>query len=531
MEISVYFRPLRRWWWLLLASTLLATASSYWYIRQQPSLYEATTTLMIGQGFDDPNPTGGELLASQQLAETYAELAQRRLVREQTMAALGLTQLPEYSAYPLPNRQLLEILVVDTDPQRAQAVANELANQLILQSPTAPRPEEQEREAFINDQLTRLQANIQQTQSDIAAKQVELESEFSALEISELQSEIAALETKLDTLQFNYTSLLASTTAGAINTIEVIEPAILPLEPNSSDKLLMVLSASALALALAIGTAYLLDYFDNTVRTPEDVTPVNGVAQLPSIPEFKSDGSSVAVLAHDAPLSPVVDAFRALRTGLYAAMANRPGKIFLITSAAPREGKSTVAANLAAILAEGGKRVLLIDADLRRPMQHKLFNVSGDYGLAELLVTLEGHERPNGSGEMIERVIQKLKPANLGLIAAGSNLADGARLLGSDTMKMLLETVSQHVNYVIIDSPPLLAVADPFMLSTQVDGVVLVASASSIPRKQVEQALHRLSDANANVVGVVLNRQKASTDGYYYYQYYRAYAEHPNSKN
>jgi polysaccharide biosynthesis transport protein len=525
MELNVYLRPLRRWWWLLLVSTLLAAASSYWYVSQQPSLYEATTTLMIGQGFEDPNPTGMEFALSQQLTETYADLVQRQPVREQTMTALGLTELPVYIAQPLPNRQLLEIVVVDTNPQMAKAVADELANQLILQSPTAPRPEDQEREAFIDEQLTSLQTNIQQTQSDIATKRVELESAFSALEIRELQTELAALQTKLDTLQSNYAALLANTSEGAANTITVIEPATLPLEPNDSEKPLTVLSASALAFALAVATAYLLEYLDNTVRTPEDVAVVNGVAHLPGIPKFPANSSKIPVLAQDAALSPVTDAFRALRTGLYAAMANKPGKIFLITSAAPKEGKSIIAANLAAVLAEGGKRVRLIDADLRRPRQHKLFNVASDSGLADLLVALEGHDRSNGSGEMIERVTKKLDMANLGLITAGSNPVEGTRLLGSDTMKMLLQTISQHVDYVIIDSPPLLAVADPFMLSTQVDGVILVASASSIPRKQVEQALHRLSEANANVVGVVLNHQETSVEGYQYYQYYHAYAD------
>jgi capsular exopolysaccharide synthesis family protein len=525
MELGAYFKPLKRWWWLLLVSTLLATAASYWYVSQQPPLYEARTTLMVGsRTFEDPNPSGNELALSQQLTATYADLAQRRSVREQTMAVLGLTSLPEYRAFPLPNTQLLGISVVDTDPQRAKAVADELVHQLVLQSPTAPKPAEQEREAFINDQLVSLQANIQQTESEITAKQIELESAFGALEISKLQNDIAALQTKLSTLQSNYAALLASTKGGAINTIEVIEPATLPLAPTDSGKVQVILIAAAIALALATGTAYLLDYLDDTVRTAEDLARVNRFASLPSIPEFQWDGGTIPVLAQDAPRSPVTDAFRALRTGLYAATANKPGKIFLITSAAPKEGKSVVAANLAAMLAQGEKNVLLIDADLRRPMQHKLFGVSGAYGLAELLIALEGHGRSNGKGELIEsviqkypeEVIQKIGLTRLRLIVAGSNLA-ATGLLGSDTMKVLLETVSRHVDYVIIDSPALLAVADALMLSTQVDGVVVVASTGSTPRKELEQTLRRLGDVHANVVGVVLNRQKVSVDGYYSY--------------
>src|SRR5687768_14227278 len=129
MDIQAYLRPVFRWWWLILAATLLAAVSSYLQVRQQPPLYVASTTLIIGRAFDDPNPTGSELTLGQQLAETYADLAQRRVVREATMTALGLTSLPEYSASPLPNRQLLEITVIDTSPERAKAVADELANQ------------------------------------------------------------------------------------------------------------------------------------------------------------------------------------------------------------------------------------------------------------------------------------------------------------------------------------------------------------------------------------------------------------------
>jgi succinoglycan biosynthesis transport protein ExoP len=514
MELSTYFRPLIRWWWLLLAATLLASVSSYLRVKDQPALYEARTTLMIGRAFENPNPTGSELALGQELAATYADLAGRQPVREQTMAALGLKSLPEYTATPLLNRQLLEIRVVDTDPQRAMAVANELANQLILQSPTSPKPEEQEREAFINRQLASLQANIEQTESDLSAKQVELESAFGALEINDLQDEIAALQTKLNDLQANYAALLANTTAGASNTIEVIEPATLPTAPTASGTTQFILVASAIAIALAAGTAYLLEYLDDTIRTTGDLARAGSFARLPSIPKFQQKRGSAPVIAQNAPRSPATDAFRALRTSLYAANANKPGKILLITSAAPREGKSVIAANLAAVLAQGEKRVLLIDADLHRPMQHKLYGVSGDYGLAEILTGLGGHAWPNGSGEMIKGGIQKIGPLRLDLIAAGSELADASGMLGSDTMKMLLDSLSEHVDYVIIDSPPLLAVADALMMSTQVDGVVLVASAGSSHRKQLEKALRSLSEVNANVVGVVLNRQEAGSDGY-----------------
>jgi non-specific protein-tyrosine kinase len=475
---------------------------------------------MVGTASEKPNPTGSELALGQELAATYADLALRQGVREKTMAALGLTALPDYIARALPNRPVLEIVVVDTDPSRAQAVANELAHQLVLQSPTSPKPEEQQQDAFVNNQLANLQVNIEQTEADITAKQADLENAIGALEISDLQDQISALQTKLSTLQSNYAALLANTRAGAVNTVEIIEPAALPAVPTDSGKTQIILVASAIAFALAAGTAYLLDYLDDTIRTPEDLGHIASFASLPSIPKFVWKGHGAPVIAEDVLHSPMTDAFRALRTSLYAATANKPGKILLITSAVPKEGKSIVAANLAAVLAQSEKSVLLIDADLRRPMQHKLYDISGTYGLAELLVALRGHTWPNGSAEMIEGVIQKIGPMRLDLIVAGSHLADASAFLGSETMKLLLDTVSQNVDYVIIDSPPLLAVADALVLSTQVDGVILVARAGSIHRKQLAKALRRLGDVKANVVGVVLNRQKAGADGYYQYYYH-----------
>ena len=244
MELELYLAPLRKWWWLLIVSVVLAAGTSLFMVLQQPPTYLTTATLIVGRGFEDPNPDGSEIYISAQLAQTYADLAERRHVREQTMSVLGLDDLPKYISRQVPNSQLLEIIVEDTDPQRALVVANELANQVILQSPTATEPEQQERNDFIESQLASLQTKIEETELEILDKQNQLDSAFSAREINDLGVEIAAQQSKLATLQSNYASLLSNTGEGASNTVSIYEPASFPQRPSGPQKTKTVLSAA-----------------------------------------------------------------------------------------------------------------------------------------------------------------------------------------------------------------------------------------------------------------------------------------------
>ena len=151
MELREILAPLLRWWWLIVAAVGVAVVSSLFTGLQQPPIYQSATTVMIGRAIDNPNPDYMQFYASQQLATTYAEIASRDIVRRGTMQALGLDWLPAYTVQPVPNTQLLEISVTDTDPVRASVVANEVANQLILQSPTAVRKTANDKNSSANN--------------------------------------------------------------------------------------------------------------------------------------------------------------------------------------------------------------------------------------------------------------------------------------------------------------------------------------------------------------------------------------------
>ena len=526
MDLNRYFDIIRRWWWLLAASTVLAALSSYLAVSQQPLTYEARTVLMLGRTIEDPNPSPAELNLGQQLATIYADLANMRAVREETMAALGLEWLPNYRARPLPNSMLIEIIVTDTSPERAQAVANELANQLILHSPTAPRPEDQEREAFVNEQLNSLQGNIEETEDLIQEKESELETAFSARDIQDLEQEIAALEDKLRTLQGNYAALLQNTQAGAINTLAVLEPAELPTRPVGIGWQLTVLAASAIGLVLAAAAAFVLDYLDDTVWTLEDMEQLTGLAVLPGIPLFEEgedEEIDARLVARHQPLTPISEAFRALRTAILSAGAYDHFRTMLITGAKPSDGKSVVASNLALVMAQSGLNVLLVDADLRRPMQHQLFDVSNERGLSDILLLLDLTDKFIDVDALLEDVIQPMPESRLHLLTGGSGTSNGLGSLSVSSLRTLLSILGERYDVVMLDSPPVLAVSDPAVLGTQVDGVLVVVDAGRTRGKELKQTIERLREVNSNLVGIVPNRLKSQDETYY--SYYGEYYE------
>ncbi len=512
MEISAYLAPLKKWWWLLLAATLVAAVSSYVATLQQLPIYQAHTTLMIGRTIEDPNPTSSEFYLAQQLAASYADIANREPLRNATMDKLEMTWLPQYLARAIPNNQLIEIAVTDVNPLRAQVVANELANQLILRSPTATRPEDQERQEFINNQLDSLQTQIIETQDEIAKLQAELGDLNSARQIADTQTQITALQTKLATLQGNFAALLSNTQQGAANTLTVVEPADLPSKPIGPQKGLSILLASAIGLVLASLAAYLIEYLDDTLKTPADISKALDLPVIGYISEIKQqDGDGVYVSNH--PRSPIAEAFRSLRNNLEFAQVETQIKTILVTGPEIAIGKTSVATNLAVILAQASKKVILMDADLRKPNLHSDLGIDNTEGLGNLFL-----------GETdIGDVIHPWKMTNLAVITSGDKLNNPAELLSSKKMDRILARLKEVADFIIIDGPPFV-VSDASILAQKVDGVLLVMRPGHT-RKAVAQAMmEQIHRSGARVLGVTLNRiTQRSAEYYGGFVYYSPY--------
>ncbi len=496
MKLNKYIFPLRKWWWLLVGSTLIAAIFSSVSVLRQPTIYQARTTLMIGTTINNPNPSTNELSLGQQLASAYANLANRELVYDATKDALGMTQLPEYIASALPNTQLIEIVVNDSDPQRAQTVANELAAQLMELSPMSAQSEERDRQEFVHERLNSLEEQIRETEAEIEKLQGDLVDAFSAQQISDIQAQINSLQSKLGAMENNYGLLLSNSQQGAINTLTIIAAAELPTRPIGPMKGLTILLAAAAGLLLAACEAYLLEYLDDTLKFPDDVERLFSAPIIGHIFEQGDGKNEVGVLNNADDLGqPIGEAFRGLRTNIEISQASRPLKTILVTSADIADGKTSVAANLALSLSQREKDVVLLDVDLRRPSIHEFFELSNDRGLVDLI----------SDTATISDVLEFKKDKRLAVLASGGTPVNPTELLSSKKMDQILSTLEEAADVVIIDGPPLI-VADSLVMASKVDGVLLVVRPGHTRLSLAQAAAEQIKMSGARTIGVVLNR-------------------------
>lgn len=296
----------------------------------------------------------------------------------------------------------------------------------------------------------------------------------------------------------------------------IIQRAVPPLAPSSPDVRRGLPLGILLALALGVGLAFLLEFLDNTFTKPEQIEHLVGLTFLGGVPSLDVDNRARIEGPTNLPAltgakSSVAEAYRALRTSILLSSADVQPQVILITSPGKSEGKSMTAANLATVMAQAGNRVVLVDCDLRKPKQHKNFNVKRDQGLSALLVARKME---------LNGFVQQTAQPNLDIITSGPIPPNPSELLGSKRMHALLDMLREAYDRVIIDTPPILAATDAAVLTPQVDGTVLVFRAGDTTRQMAQRAVKLLSDLNARITGVVLNEVMVGKNGYYYYDYY-----------
>lgn len=512
MEINAYLRPLVRWWRLIAIVTILAVVSSAVSVFLQPDLYVSRTTLVVGTTILDPNPDAGQIYIAQQLASIYADMAKREPIQVATMEALGIDWLPQYDAKVIPNTQMIEISVTDTNPRRAQIIANELANQLRAQSPAIGDTETGIRQEFIDQQLSSLQVQIQDTERKIEELQRSLIGLKSASQISNIEREINSLSQRLSTLRENYASLLANSQKGALNILSVVEPANLPTRAAGTNKFIIIALAAVFGFTLGAGAAYLLEFFDRTIRTTSDVEKVFNLPVIGYISEVADENSATYVARN--PDSILAENFRFLQSNIDFIRISNPIKTLLITSPLQGNGKTTIASNLALSFAQSEEKVLLVDADLRRPAVHTALKINKAPGLADVI-----RNTVNWQG-----VVQSLKGERIQVIPAGNVPSNITEVAGSKRIATILSELKKNFELIIVDAPPLI-ISDSFNLASRVDGVILVMVPGQTTIEQARTIKDQLDRAKAKMLGVVFNKISSSgTYTYDDYQYQSLYA-------
>lgn len=397
----------------------------------------------------------------------------------------------------------------------------------------------------LEDAKQRIVKNIE-TQFQVARKrEADLKSALGqskgeAIAQNRQSMELSLLKQKADTDRKMYEDLQQRLQQAEVESdfrpanIRIIESAFVPISPVKPNKTLNIGLSLLVGLGLGVGLAFFREYLNNTINTAEDVERIIKLPSLGAIPSLQSlaktqsfgasrnsmslaPSNSELVSGHE-PISSFAESYRALRTSLLLSSPERAPRTMLVTSSHPSEGKTTIVANTAISLAQTGARVLVLDADMRRPRCHKILNLKNETGLSTWL----SRDIP------FMHVIQEHDIPNLYAMTAGPIPPNPSELLSSVKLGVLIDQLLQHFDHIVIDSPPVIHVTDALIISPHVDGVVIVIKSSHTPREAVLRAKQALFDVNAKVFGVVLNCIDLNKENYYYnykYSYYHSYEE------
>ncbi len=524
MELREYWLILRRWLWLIVLGTVLAALTAFIVSYNTEPVYQSTVTMRIDPSTGRLTNEYAGLLVAEQLAGTYAQQMTMRPVMETAIQELanegrpiGMTpnQLAgTVTVSPVRDTQLIRLSVENTDPEMAAVIANQIADVFRFQNEQFEQDRFADSKQNLLNEMAKVEEELDATKVAIGALE-SLEDKA-----SEQDRELERLTVARNVQREAYSNLVASyeelriaeaSEASNVVVVESAAPNFAPIRPRTMQNTML---AAAVGGMLALGVVFLVEYLDDTVKTPDDVTMVTNLSTLGAIGQIEGTYAKDKLVTLLAPRSPLAEGYRALRTNIQFASVDGPLRTVLVTSPGPGEGKSTTAANLAVVLAQAGRQVILVDADLRRPNLHRFFELPNGQGLTTALLDFQ---------TPAIRHVQPTAMPGLRVLTSGPIPPNPAELLGSQRQAELLQSLQEEVDVVILDSPPVLTVTDALVLAQLVNGVLLVIDAGSTRREALLKARDALVHSEGRIFGVALNRLTPRRSGYYYYQYYQYY--------
>jgi polysaccharide biosynthesis transport protein len=518
MELRDYIHVIRARKWVIIQAVVIVTLTALVVSLLMPKSYQGTAQVLITEKDTASAILGSALPLSSQperTLQTQVQMMSIRPVAEATIKRLGLQTTPDalmkhVSVTAVGQTNIVKIVATDADAKRASEIANAVAEEYVRSARDAER------------------ANVA-----AAADEVERRLDEAKQEILDLGRKIAAsnqateLQAQLQIATGTYSTLAEKLEQLRINEQletgpgRIVSPAVVDTDAVSPKVLQNALLGLLVGLVFGIGMAFLYEYLDSTIKSTEEVEKLFDAPVLGTIPVDRIDKSVKRRLAIvEDPGSSTAEAYRVLRNSLDFVNFQNDIKTILVTSAAPGEGKSTVAANLAAALAQAGKKVVLVSVDFRRPTTDQFFNVNNMIGLSDVLLGTHS----------LKSALQRPGDDQLLVLSAGKMPPNPSELLGSAKMREVVRALGDWGEWVIIDTPPLLAVADPASVARWADGVLMVSKVGGTTREAASKAMELLGKVGARVIGVViwgLDETKAGSAGYGYYAggyyYYSSY--------
>ncbi len=492
MELRTYLSILWRRRWIVLVTAVITTAIAAIFTFTTTPVYVSATTLRvatIGSGvIEYGRPDIGY---TERLINTYAQIITSGSVRSDIMQQLNLSEPPVIKVELIPDTELIKVKAEATDPTTARQVADAAAFLLIEQSRQLYSGNGQTTQEILRQQIQQIEGELNTARQEY--ERLLIEDPDNSVAITAASQSIALKERTYATLLEQYENARVGEALRA-NTVSVVEPAYTPRQPARPRYDLNLAMGILGGLVGGIGLAFLFENLDTRLYTTQEIEETTRLSTLGKIPDAENGKLQIVHLGNG--FQPHLEAFRRLRTNILSPEQQQSPYTLLVTSAERGEGKSTIVANLAVIIAQSGRRVAVVDCDMRLPTMHKIFDLPNDLGLTSALA----------EGVSLVDVIQETAFPRVAVIPSGPLPPNPTELLGSARMWELLAELKESYDVVLLDTPALLSVTDAAVLAPQVDHVILVVARTRSRREAVVAVRDQLLNVNVRSIGVVVNR-------------------------